>query len=176
MALAAGIMRAVVRAVIPKLFAGGYSANAALNHLKTFGPVIRRQTFLADWREITGAKKVEAAFRFAPRKYRLSYQMMAPTETFQQEKYKYVFRTHGWDTTTGERTSRTMSMGDSRRLSPDEAEEEYANILHDEVGRGASTFDFEPEYVELYSVYRKKELPVEETVPSAEAFIGWGLE
>jgi len=174
MALAAGIMRAVVRAVIPKLFAGGYSANAALNHLKTFGPVIRRQTFLADWREITGAKKVEAAFRFAPRKYRLSYQMMAPTETFQQEKYKYVFRTHGWDTTTGERTSRTMSMGDSRKLSPDDAEEAYANILHEEVGRGASTFEFEPDYVELYSVYRQKLPPGEEALSEAELRLWYG--
>ena len=156
MVLAAGILRAAGRAVIPKLFAGGYSATAALKQLKGIGYGYRRKTFLADWREITGAKKVEAAFRFAPRKYRLSYQLMAPTETFQQEKYKYVFRTHGWDTTTGKRTSRTMSMGDSRRLSPDEAEGEYANILHDEVGRGASTFEFEPEYVELYTVYRQK--------------------
>ena len=158
MALAAGIMRAVVRAVIPELFAGGYSANAALNKLKTFGPVIRRQTFLADWREITGAKKVEAAFRFAPRKYRLSYQMMAPTETFQDQKYKYVFRAHGRNVKTGELASRTMSMGDSARLSPDAAEEQYANILADEAQRYKDDLDFEPDFVELYSVYRKKEL------------------
>jgi len=168
MALATGIMRAVVRAVIPKLFAGGYSANAALNYLKTLGPVIRRKTFLADWREITGAKKVEASFRFAPRKYRLSYQMMAPTETFQQEKYKYVFRVHGRDTKTGQLTSRTMSMGDSRQLSPDEAEEQYANIIHDELDRGASKFEFESDVVELYSVYRKKGLPGDEPMTEAE--------
>lgn len=156
MVFAAGIMRAVVRATIPKLFAGGYSANAALKYLKTFGPVIRRKTFLADWREITGAKKVEAAFRFAPRKYRLSYQMMAPTETFQQEQYKYVFRAHGRDTKTGQLISRTMSMGDSARLSPDAAEEAYANILRDETQRYKDDLGFEPDFVELYTVYRKK--------------------
>jgi len=168
MAIASGIMRAVVRSVIPKMFAGGYSANSALNYLKTLGPVIRRKTFLADWREITGAKKVEAAFRFAPRKYRLNYQMMAPTETFQQEKYKYVFRIHGRNVKTGELAARTMSMGDSARLSPDEAEEQYANILADEVKRYKDDLNFEPDSVELYSVYRKKGLPGEEDMTEAE--------
>jgi len=156
MAILAGILRAAGRAVIPKLFAGGYSATAALNKLKTFGYGYRRKTFLADWREITGAKKIEAAFRFAPRKYRLSYQMMAPTETFQQEKYKYVFRAFGRDTKTGQLVSRTMSMGDSARLSPDDAEEAYANILGDEAQRYKDDLGFEPDFVELYSVYRKK--------------------
>jgi len=157
MPLLTGILRAAGRAVIPKLFSGGYSATAALNHLKGIGFGYRRTTFLADWREITGAKKVEAAFRFAPRKYRMSYQMMAPTETFQQEKYKYVFRAHGRDTKTGQLIARTMSMGDSSRLSPDEAEEAYADILRDEAQRYMDDLDFEPDFVELYSVYRKKE-------------------
>ena len=156
MVLAAGILRAAGRAVIPKLFAGGYSATAALGQLKTLGYGYRRQTFLADWREITGAKKIEAAFRFAPRKYRLSYQMMAPTETFQQQKFKYVFRAHGRDTKTGQLVSRTMSMGNNARLSPDEAEDQYANILGDEAQRYKDDLDFEPDFVELYSVYRKK--------------------
>jgi len=156
MVLAAGILRAAGRAVIPKLFAGGYSATAALKQLKGIGYGYRRTTFLADWREITGAKKVEAAFRFAPRKYRLSYQMMAPTDTFQQQKYKYVFRAHGRDTKTGQLISRTMSMGDNVRMSPDEAEDAYADILREESQRYMDDLSFEPDFVELYSVYRKK--------------------
>lgn len=156
MALAAGILRAAGRAVIPKLFTGGFSATAALGQLKKLGYGYRRKTFLADWREITGAKKIEASFRFAPRKYRLSYQMMAPTETFQQQKYKYVFRAHGRDTKTGQLISRTMSMGDNVRMSPDEAEEQYANILADETQRYKDDLGFEPDFVELYSVYRRK--------------------
>ena len=67
MAILAGITRAVARAVIPKMFTGGFSATSALTKFRSIGGAIRTQTWYADWREIAGMKKLERTYRFIPR-------------------------------------------------------------------------------------------------------------
>lgn len=155
MALASTVLRGLGRSIIPKLFDQGYSANAALTHLKSLGYGYQRKRFLTDWREITGAKKLERAYKFIPRKYALSYQLMAPTETFQQHEYKYVFEVTGKDSLTGEPEHRTMSMGSEKRYSIDEVEGVYGEIVTAEEDRYRAIYNFEPEEVRLKVVYRR---------------------
>lgn len=155
--------RAVARAVIPKLFAEGYSASAALRVFSTIGPGLRRKLWLADWREITGAKKLERVYRFIPKKLRLSYALMAPTETFQRREFKYVFDTEVLDTKTGKSETRTQSMESDRRLSPEEAMILWSAEVEDEEAK----YDFGEDVLfrdtTLRVVYRRK--PIRAILP-----------
>lgn len=156
MAVLAGITRSVARAVIPKMFSRGFSATSALEHFRSIGGQIRTKTWYGDWREIAGMKKLERTYRFIPRKTRLSYQMMATTESFQHDDYKYIFDVHGRDAETGEFATRTMSLGSDTRYSIDEIEEEYANILKAESDYYEDQHGFIPDVVELAVVVRKR--------------------
>jgi len=156
MAILAGITRSVARSVIPKMFTGGYSATSALAHFRGIGGQIRTKTWYADWREITGMKKLERTYRFIPRKHRLSYSMMAKTESLQHNDYKYIFEVHGRDAETGEYTTRVMSFGSERRYSPDEIEAEYAEIMSLEADYYEDQYGFIADEVELFVVTRKR--------------------
>lgn len=156
MPIGAGILRSVARSVIPKMFTGGYSATSALNYFRSIGGQIRTQTWYSDWREIAGMKKLERTYRFVPRKYRLSYGMMAPTETYQSTEFKYVFDVHGRDAETGEYAVRTMSFGSDERYSPDGVEGAYADLLSAETNYYLDEFGFIPDAVELVVVSRLK--------------------
>jgi len=149
MAVVAGITRALWRAAVPKMFDMGYSATAALKYFRGIGEKIRTGTAYKDWRGITGMKKLERTYRFIPRKYRLSYGMMAKAETYQSHEYKYVFDVHGRDAETGEMLTRTMSMGSDTRFAPDEVEEYYAKILSAEQEWYEDQYGFLPDVVEL---------------------------
>ena len=155
MAILAGITRSVARAVIPKMFTKGFSATSALSHFRSIGGQIRTKTWYGDWREIAGMKKLERTYRFIPRKNRLSYEMMAKTESFQKDDYKYTFEVHGRDAETGEYTVRTMSYGSDTRYSIEEAEELYADILKDEADYYEDQYGFIPDSVELFVVTRR---------------------
>ncbi len=126
------IRRGLARSIIPKLFNKGFSASAALKYFKKIGPGLRRSLWLADWREITGAKKLERVYRFIPRKLRLSKGLMAPSNTFQRMKYKYVYDTEVEDMDTKERSVRTQSMESDVNLSIEEAEREWLEKMQDE--------------------------------------------
>jgi len=156
MAILAGIARSVARSVIPKMFTGGYSATSALKHFRAIGGAIRTQTWYADWREIAGMKKLERTYRFIPRKYRLSYTMMAKTESLQHNDYKYIFEVHGRDVDTGEYATRMMSFGSERRYSIDEIEAEYADIMRLEADYYEDQYGFLADEVELFVVTRKR--------------------
>ena len=149
MPLAAGALRAIGWAAIPKMFEAGLSATAALNKLIGLGFGYRRTDFLGAWRQLTGMKKLSRAYRFIPRKYRLSYGMMAKAEAYQSHEYKYVFDVHGRDVDTGELTTRTMSMGSDTRFAPDEVEDYYAKILTAEQEWYEDQYGFLPDVVEL---------------------------
>jgi len=155
MAILAGITRSVARAVMPKMFGQGYSATSALTYFRSIGGTIRTQRWYADWREITGMKKLERTYRFIPRKTRLSYQMMAKTESYQQYDYKYIFDIHGRDAETGEYAVRTMSYGSDTRFSIEDIEEEYAGIMKAEQEYYEDQYGFIPDAVELSVVTRK---------------------
>lgn len=150
-----GVTHTLARIAIPKLFAQGYSATRALSFYKTIAPGIRKTDWLGYWREITGAKKLERAYRFIPKKYALSYQMIAPTETFQTKKYKYIFDVSGYDEATGALTTRTASMTSDGRLSPFDSETEMFEALEEEAEFYLDTYGFIPESVSLKAVYRK---------------------
>lgn len=175
MPIGAGILRSVARAVIPKMFAGAYTATSALSYFRGIGGKIRTKTWYSDWREITGAKKLERTYRFIPRKYRLSYGMMAPTETYQQRDYKYIFDVYGRDTATNEMKIRTMSFGSDTRYAPDDVEDEYADLLRAEASMYEDIYGFTPDYVELTVVYRKKIIPGIEAMSEAERLRWYGL-
>lgn len=156
MALVAAITRSVARAVIPKMFSQGYSATAGLSYFRSIGGQIRTKTWYGDWREIAGIKKLERTHRFAPRKYRLSYQMMAPTETFQDKEFKYMYDTTWRNLETDERIVKTQSMGSDTRFSPDDSQEAFAEKLDAEMGFCAYEGVMELEKVELIGVTRRK--------------------
>lgn len=157
MALVGAALRSVARTMIPRFFESGYSAAGAMRELRSLvGHAPRKQLFLADWRELTGAKKLERSYRFIPRKHALSYGLMAPTETFQSHEYRYIFDVTGKDTLTGEEVKRTMSLGSDTRYSIDKAEDEYTEIMDIEADRYKDVYAFEPVSVELRVVYRRK--------------------
>lgn len=124
------IARMAGRAVLPKLFAEGLSANKALDYLKSIGKGYRRKTFLSDWRELTGAEKLKDVYKYIPKKYALSYNLMAPTETKQAQEFKYVFRAKTTNMYTGEEDHTTISMGSDTRYSPEQAEYEMSDIMN----------------------------------------------
>lgn len=150
--------KAVIRGVIPDLFRQGYSATAALNYLRGFGPVMRRQDFLAQWREITGAEKLSESFRFIPKKYRIPGNLYAPTAEPMTREYKYLFRVQGTDLTTGEPTHRWFSFLDDARMSPDEAESTMRDWLQRdaELYEWLYDFDMDTESTELFVLYRSR--------------------
>lgn len=149
--------RAIARIIIPRYFEMGYSATAALKAFRVEGEKLQTKLWHATWREITGAKKLERAYRFIPIKHRLSYNMMAPTETYQATKFKFIFETHGYDTALEQGDTRVMSYGTDERISPEEAADRMAQQIRDEVEATPSLQDFEPDMLELYVVYRRKE-------------------
>lgn len=155
MSIITGLARSIGRSVIPKLFTLGFTPTAGLAYLRKLGQGYRKTTFLADWREITGAKKLERVYRFIPKKYSLSYALMAPTETFQQHQYRYIFDVTGENLLTGERETRTMSLGTDRHFSIEEAEAEWREIMRLERGRYAEEEYFIADKIDLKVVYRK---------------------
>lgn len=156
MALLGAALRSVARMEIPRMFDLGYSANRAIREVRTIlGHAPSRKLFLSDWREITGAKKLERVFRFIPKKYALSYNLMAPAPRGQQHEYRYVFDTTWINLETGEKVVKTQSMGSNRRYSPDTVERKYWDKLDMEMGFCAYEGVMELQDVKLRVVYRK---------------------
>lgn len=160
------IRRGLARAAIPRLFDAGYSANAGLAFFKIKGPGLARKLWLSDWREITGAKKLERAYRFIPEKIRLSYNLMAGTETYQRKKFKYVFDTEAEDIKTGERVTRSQSMESNIRLSIEEAEAKWLDKIMDEEKPYSWEGTLIPLSTQLRVVYRKLPIAAAQEQPS----------
>lgn len=152
------LRHALARAVIPKFINMGYSASAALRTFSDIGPGLRRKVWLADWREISGSKKLERTYRFIPKKIRLSFQMMAPTESKQQRMYKYIFDVVGTNIETGAAETRTVSFGDDRRLSIEQATEDMQADLTGLAQHYKDQYNWKADKMELVAVYRKKTL------------------
>jgi len=155
MVIASTILRALGRSVIPKLFTAGYSATRGLEALKAMGYGYRKKRYLADWREITGAKKLERVYKFIPKKYALSYALMAPAEVAQRCLFKYIFNAFGVDLNTREPVASTVSMGREERISPEQAETEMMEALEDEKDWYEDAYGWEISHVELKVVYRR---------------------
>lgn len=129
MATTFGVARAAARAVIGDLFQAGYSATGALNLLRQEGFGYRRQTFLADWREITGVKKLTNITRFIPRNKRPSVGVMTPKASPVGGEYTYRFRTEMYNPTTGVTTTEHYGVSSDRLLTVEEAEIETQNAI-----------------------------------------------
>lgn len=149
------VLNMFARQIIPALFKKGYSANAGLEFFKRAGYGLRRKLWLSNWREITSAKKLERVYRFIPRKLRFSYGLMAPTETYQRKKFKYVFETLAKTFDTGEIVPVAQSMESNVRLSIEEATEKWLAKIKDEEEPYSWAGTMEPVSTELVVVYRK---------------------
>ena len=147
--------RMLARQVLPELFNQGLSGTKALSYLKSKGIGYRRKTFLGDWREITGAKKLERVYKYIPKKYALNYNLMAPTETNQGKEFKYVFETDNVNSLTGEHSNGTVSMISDRRLSIDDATAEQSDLLSLSEQKYLEDDGYSIAGIELKVVYRK---------------------
>lgn len=158
MGLLTSIARVAGRRVIGRLFAQGYSASKALSYLKSTTGGYRRKVFLADWREITGAQKLKNVYKYIPRKYALSMNLMSPTNVKQHKNFRYIFETSTTDRETGKKQVGTISMISDRRLSIDEAED----LMNDRVqlmdAEYLSAKGVDVNNVKLAVVYRKNPL------------------
>lgn len=170
------LRRVAAREMIPKLFGQGYSATAALRVFSDIGPGLRRKLWLADWREIIGAKKLERTYRFIPKKYRLSFQMMAPAEVRQKHEFRYVFDAYGKNLETGEQEIRTVSFGDDTRFSQEDAESEMTADMDTAMDHYKDAYSWEFERVEFMVAYRRvtPTVPWDEAITEAErrAYLG----
>ncbi len=159
MAISSLVRRSLIRAAIPKLFAAGFSANKAQAYMNTLlGGTYRRILYLADWREITGAKKLQESFRYIPKKYRLSFGLTTPRAGKMSTNYQYLFRVKGIDSKTNELTYVWTSMLDDVRMSPEEAQEIMQREIQDPRSKtdpqaGMLAYD-----LELFVVYRNRDI------------------
>lgn len=127
------ISRAVARSIIPTLFKEGYSATRALAILKIEGLSYRRQTFLADWREVTGVAKLKRLTRFIPKTKHPTVGIMTPKASPVGGKYTYNFEFDVRDPITGEWTKRSYGYSSDDFLTVQEAENRTrANIIEGE--------------------------------------------
>lgn len=131
MATLYGVARASARAVIGSLFENGYSATQSLRLLQIEGLGYRRQTFLADWREITGVKKLERVTRFIPKNKRPTEGLMTPKASPVGGEYTYRFETEMYNPVTGETSKLNFGVTSDRRLTVDEAEQETMNAIEE---------------------------------------------
>jgi len=156
--LSTAARKSIVRGLIPEFYRLGYSATGALNALKGFGAGIRRTTWLAQWREVTGAEKLSKVYRYIPKKYKVAGNLIAPTAEPMRRQYKYNFQVSGIDLVTGEPTTKWFSFLDDARYSPDEAEQIMKSWLDAEADNYEWMYDFEMDVptTELYIMYRSR--------------------
>lgn len=115
--MAWSMTRTLGRLFIPELFSMGLSASAGIGVLKKMGYSYRWQDFLADWREATGLRKLEPAFKFIPKKNKPSLSAFIPTETLIRTKYQYVYKATLTNKITGEEWYKYFRMG-SETIQP----------------------------------------------------------
>lgn len=155
MAISSLVVRSLTRAAIPKMFRAGMSASAAARFMRAeVGGFYRRQTFLADWREITGVEKLKESFRYIPKKYRLSFNLMAPVASEMPTKYRYLFRVSGINPETGAVEHAWTSMLDDVRLSPERAEQIMWDVIQDPETDTQPGYNLDQRGIELFVAYR----------------------
>ena len=98
-----------VRNLAQNLFSGfydrGISANKALQELKDLGLGYRRTDFLADYAQGKGTFELKTRVRFTGLDNVPSEKILSPKYFGTPDKYSFVFKYSGQDTTTGEDTS-----------------------------------------------------------------------
>lgn len=153
------VRRSLIRAAIPKLFAAGFSANRAQKYMDTLlGGTYRRMLYLADWREITGARKLQESFRFIPKKYRLSFGLTTPRAGKMSTNYQYLFRVSGMDAEGERMENQWVSMLDDVRMSPEEAQEIMQRTISDPEYPGGPQEGMTAYKLELFVVYRNRDI------------------
>lgn len=159
MAISSLVRRSLIRAAIPKLFAAGFSANKAQAYMNTLlGGTYRRILYLADWREITGAKKLQESFRYIPKKYRLSFGLTTPRAGKMSTNYQYLFRVKGMDAKGELMPYQWTSMLDDVRMSPEEAEEIMQRQIQDPDNPSDPQAGMTGYNLELFVVYRNRDI------------------
>lgn len=159
MAISSLVARSLIRSAIPKLFRAGYSRNAAMEFMKgQIGKGYRRQVYLADWREITGVEKVKESFKYIPKKYRLSFNLLVPRATPMSTNYQYLYRVVGFDPEAKTMTYRWVSMLDDIRYGPERAEQIMAEKLQERTKYPEPAFGLQDWEVELFVAYRSEHI------------------
>lgn len=149
------LRRTFGRMFIPESFSKGYSAIKTLDILKGLGYSYRKTDFLADWREITGVKKVENAYRFIPKRHKPSLNLITEASTRLKKNYTYLYDVRLTDRVTGEVWHRDYRMCmdtlESVGFMEDEFWSRYGAFIEE---------DYEPEFyvskVTLRGVLRRR--------------------
>lgn len=76
--------------ILKALAAQGYSANRALEILRSQGLGYRRQDFLRDWAIITGHGIKADRLKHVPKEKRVSLELHSPTAWLRPQEYAYV--------------------------------------------------------------------------------------
>lgn len=151
----------LVRRAIPGLLAEGFSATGALNYLKQFGPVMRKQDFLGVWREFSQIPKMASAWRFIRKDYRVQDQFTVKTQENLKQQYRYLFKVYGKDLTTGESTWRWVSTLSNEKISPEAAQYDLTFALRGQKAQYDLLYDFEidPSELEFFVVFERESTP-----------------
>ena len=115
------ILRATIRPLIPRLLGLNYSANQALQLLRSFGLGYRRKDFLDDWRNVKGEVKAANTAKFTPRKYAPSLDLMGQETHFTNKAYHYRVEVFYIDEETGGLTSRYVTVTTDWRITINQA-------------------------------------------------------
>ena len=122
-------MRGVARRFIPEMLQKGWTTGAALSYLKSQGLGYRRQTFLADWRQFSGAERKRDPLKAIPKKYKPTWETIQMSETRQVAKLHYSYKVEGMDTFTGERTEEWITVASDQVLTMEQAEAEARRLI-----------------------------------------------
>ena len=115
------LLRATIRPLIPRLLGLNYSANQALQLLRSFGLGYRRQNFLDDWRNLKGEVKAANTAKFTPHKYAPSLDLLGQETHFTNKAYHYKIEVFYQDQETGGMTSRYVTITTDWRITINQA-------------------------------------------------------
>lgn len=149
--------QALVRRAIPGLLEQGFSATGALNYLRNFGPVMRKQDFLGMWREFSQIPKMVSTWRFIRKDRRIQDQFTVKTSENLSQKYRFLYKVYGTDLQTGERDWRWVSILSNTKVSPDAAMFDLQFALRGRKAEYNVLYDFEidPDDMEFFVVFER---------------------
>lgn len=108
--VAAGGIRNLARNLFPGFWERGISANKALQELRDLGLGYRRQDFLADFRQGKSAYEQATRIRFVNTDKTPSQGILESKYHGVPDRYSFVFKATGFDSTTGEESERYFFM------------------------------------------------------------------
>jgi len=122
-------MRGVARRFIPEMLQKGWTTGAALGYLKAQGLGYRRQDFLSDWRQFSGAERKRDPLKAIPKKYKPTWNTIEMSATKQAAKLHYSYRIEGYDTFTSKDTTEWITVASDQVLTMQQAEEEAKRLM-----------------------------------------------